>query len=126
MVLALVSFAPVAAKKPAPPCDGQAATIVGTNGDDVLNGTAVKDVIVGLNGNDTINGDLGDDLICGGKGNDTLTGHGAMTGSSASREPTSPTAARSAAAPGPRTRATTGGNGKDELTDDADGAVSRR
>lgn len=75
-VLALVSFAPASAKKPTPTCDGQAATIVGTDGDDVIPGTPGNDVIVGLKGNDTINGDLGDDLICGGKGNDVLSGHG--------------------------------------------------
>ena len=75
-LMAAVSFSPAAAKKPTPRCDGQTATIVGTNGDDVIPGTPGNDVIVGLKGDDTINGDLGDDAICGGKGNDTLQGQG--------------------------------------------------
>jgi Ca2+-binding RTX toxin-like protein len=75
-VLALVSFAPATAKKPTPSCDGQTATILGTDGNDVIPGTPGNDVIVGLRGSDTINGDLGNDVICGGKGNDTLSGHG--------------------------------------------------
>jgi len=48
--------------------------IVGTAGNDVLNGTIGRDAIFGLGGNDTINGRLGDDLLCGGDGNDVLTG----------------------------------------------------
>ncbi|MEZ5412560.1 MAG: ExeM/NucH family extracellular endonuclease [Acidimicrobiales bacterium] len=48
--------------------------IVGTAGNDVLNGTIGRDAIVGLGGNDTINGRLGDDLLCGGDGNDTVNG----------------------------------------------------
>ncbi len=59
-----------------PTCDGAVATIVGTDGDDTLNGTTGADVIVGLGGNDTIGGNLGDDVICGGTGADTLSGHG--------------------------------------------------
>ena len=53
-------------------CDGQAATIVGTDGDDVLAGTEGADVIVGLGGNDRIDGLDGDDVICGDEGNDTI------------------------------------------------------
>jgi hypothetical protein len=77
VVLALASsLAPVSAKKPVPSCDGRTATIVGTNGDDSLNGTAGPDVIVGLKGDDSINGLEGDDAICGGKGDDdALMGH---------------------------------------------------
>jgi uncharacterized delta-60 repeat protein len=61
---------------PPPPvaCAGMAATIVGTNGDDLLAGTPGPDVIHGLGGNDVINGFDGDDLICGGDGDDTLRG----------------------------------------------------
>ncbi len=55
-------------------CDGRAATIVGTAGDDVLQGTAAADVIAGLGGNDQIRGGAGDDVICGGDGADTLRG----------------------------------------------------
>ena len=50
------------------------ATIVGTEGDDVLVGTNGPDVITGLGGNDTITGLQGDDVICGGAGNDDIDG----------------------------------------------------
>ena len=59
-----------------PTCDGRKATIVGTNGDDVLIGTPGPDVIVGLGGNDYIKGLGGRDRICGGPGNDTIYGNG--------------------------------------------------
>jgi len=51
-------------------CFGQPATIVGTDGDDVLVGTPGPDVIVGLGGNDDIAPQRGDDLVCAGDGND--------------------------------------------------------
>lgn len=57
-----------------PTCMGVKATIVGTEGDDVLVGTDGHDVIVGLGGNDQIEGLGGDDLICGGDGDDFLYG----------------------------------------------------
>ena len=50
------------------------ATIVGTDGDDVLQGTHLDDVIVGLGGNDVINGASGADTICGGDGDDVIDG----------------------------------------------------
>ena len=56
-------------------CDGQPATIVGTNGDDTINGTHQRDVIHALGGNDRVNGRKGNDLICGGDGNDRLHGN---------------------------------------------------
>jgi RTX calcium-binding nonapeptide repeat (4 copies) len=60
---------------PAPPaCKGKAATIVGTDGNDVRKGTPGKDVIVGLGGNDSLSGLAGNDVICGGAGKDTLKG----------------------------------------------------
>ena len=49
-------------------CDGQEATIWGTDGADTLMGTAGRDVIVGLGGDDTIYGLGGDDLVCSGDG----------------------------------------------------------
>jgi len=55
-------------------CDGLAATLVGTAGDDTLTGTAGNDVIAGRGGNDAIEGGGGNDVICGGDGNDTLRG----------------------------------------------------
>jgi Ca2+-binding RTX toxin-like protein len=53
-------------------CDGEQATIVGTDGNDTLNGTSGDDVIAGLDGNDTIDGMGGNDTICGNDGNDTI------------------------------------------------------
>ncbi|HEY6638336.1 MAG TPA: hypothetical protein VIZ61_11695 [Solirubrobacterales bacterium] len=55
-------------------CRGIAATIVGTEGNDVRTGSQGPDVIVGLGGNDTLSGLGGDDVICGGSGRDTLKG----------------------------------------------------
>jgi Ca2+-binding RTX toxin-like protein len=55
-------------------CAGWAATIVGTDGNDILTGTNSFDVIVGLKGDDVIHGAGGSDIICGNKGNDTIYG----------------------------------------------------
>jgi len=55
-------------------CEGRRATIVGTPGNNVLNGTGGRDVIVGLGGNDRIDGGSDDDTICGGSGADVLIG----------------------------------------------------
>ncbi|HEY2714840.1 MAG TPA: hypothetical protein VGI73_01315, partial [Solirubrobacterales bacterium] len=57
-----------------PRCHGRQATIVGTDGDDVLRGTPGRDVIWGGKGDDTIYGSLGNDLICGGPGSDLIHG----------------------------------------------------
>jgi glucose/arabinose dehydrogenase len=67
---------PAAAHPPAaaPTCKGIRATVVGTQGNDVREGTSRRDVIVGLAGNDKLSGLAGNDLICGGKGNDMLKG----------------------------------------------------
>ncbi|MGH2986755.1 MAG: hypothetical protein ACRDLO_08730 [Solirubrobacterales bacterium] len=65
---------------PAPPpatCGGREATIVGTEGDDVLVGTDKRDVIAALRGNDRVRGLGGKDLVCGFGGNDRLKGQGA-------------------------------------------------
>lgn len=59
---------------PAAACNGVPATIVGTDGDDTLTGTAGPDVIAGKGGNDKINGLEGDDILCGGDGKDKLKG----------------------------------------------------
>jgi Ca2+-binding RTX toxin-like protein len=48
-------------------CRGQAATILGTPGNDDIIGTPKADVIVGGDGNDRIDGGRGNDIICGGR-----------------------------------------------------------
>ena len=55
-------------------CDGKAATIVGTPGDDVVRGTDGDDVIVALGGDDRVIAGSGNDTICGNEGDDTLVG----------------------------------------------------
>jgi predicted extracellular nuclease len=55
-------------------CNGLPATIIGTPGDDVINGTNGNDVIVAMGGNDTVNGGNGNDVICGNAGDDTING----------------------------------------------------
>lgn len=57
-------------------CHGLLATIVGTDGDDVIEGTPERDVIVALGGDDVIYGKGGSDIICAGAGEDTIRGHG--------------------------------------------------
>jgi Hemolysin-type calcium-binding repeat (2 copies). len=56
------------------PASVLAATIDGTNGNDVLFGTSGADTINGLGGNDLVYGARGDDTIGGGLGNDALFG----------------------------------------------------
>ena len=73
-VLALVMAGPASAQPADPMCDGMAATIVGTNGDDFLEGTEGADVIVARSGDDFVAGLGGDDVICGGNGDDELFG----------------------------------------------------
>jgi len=57
-----------------PRCHGREADIVGTDGNDILQGTPERDVIWGGNGDDLIYGSLGNDLICGGAGADQIHG----------------------------------------------------
>ena len=57
-------------------CKGQAATLVGTNGNDVLSGTSGKDVIAARGGNDRISAKGGNDVVCGGGGKDRANGGG--------------------------------------------------
>jgi Ca2+-binding RTX toxin-like protein len=59
---------------PPPLCNGQQATLYGTDDDDILEGTAGNDVIAGLGGNDIIYGRGGKDVICGGDGDDVMSG----------------------------------------------------
>ncbi|NND01977.1 MAG: hypothetical protein HKN91_04260 [Acidimicrobiia bacterium] len=55
-------------------CFGQAATILGTSGDDVITGTSGDDVIVTFGGDDHVVGADGSDRICLGPGEDTAIG----------------------------------------------------
>ncbi|HEY4570790.1 MAG TPA: hypothetical protein VIH10_15050 [Kribbella sp.] len=56
-----------------PKCNGKAATIVGTAGNDGLSGTTGNDVIVAIGGADRIDGGPGNDSIRGDSGNDRCT-----------------------------------------------------
>jgi uncharacterized protein len=58
----------------APQCLGREATIVGTRGDDRIEGTRGADVIVARGGDDRIEADRGDDVICAGRGDDRVEG----------------------------------------------------
>jgi Ca2+-binding RTX toxin-like protein len=71
-LIGLLSFPQVALA--APRCFGSRATIVGTGGNDRINGTGRRDVIVGVGGHDRINGRGGGDVICGGGGRDLIRG----------------------------------------------------
>jgi Ca2+-binding RTX toxin-like protein len=50
--------------------------IIGTSGDDNINGGAGDDCILGGDGNDTLNGGAGRDVLLGGPGDDALDGGG--------------------------------------------------
>jgi hypothetical protein len=72
LAVCFISMLPAVAS--AQMCNGLAATIIGTAGDDTLVGTAGADVIVGLAGNDILSGGDGADSICGGDGGDDISG----------------------------------------------------
>jgi Ca2+-binding RTX toxin-like protein len=55
-------------------CNGQVATIVGTDAGETINGTTNADVIVGRGGNDTITSLGQNDVVCGGAGADNIDG----------------------------------------------------
>lgn len=55
-------------------CNGEPATIIGNQGDNVLTGTSGRDVIVAGRGADEVHGMGGDDVICGGGGKDQIFG----------------------------------------------------
>lgn len=58
------------------PAAGASCTIVGTSGNDKLQGTKRADVICGLGGDDRIYGGAGNDTILGGPGDDQIFGDG--------------------------------------------------
>ena len=55
-------------------CASASPTIVGTEGDDVLNGGSGTQAIFGLGGNDIIDAGSGSDIVCGGDGDDQIIG----------------------------------------------------
>ncbi|MGH7961679.1 MAG: choice-of-anchor Q domain-containing protein [Candidatus Binatia bacterium] len=55
-------------------CLGKAATVVGTEGNDVIVVPLGAQVVQGLGGNDLILGVVSNEVLCGGPGNDTLSG----------------------------------------------------
>ena len=59
---------------PLPQCQGQDATIIGDDTDEVIIGTPGVDVILAGAGNDVIDGLGGDDVICGEDGEDFISG----------------------------------------------------
>jgi Ca2+-binding RTX toxin-like protein len=68
------AWSPMIDTEAPPSCIGQAATIIGTVGNDDLFGTSNRDVITALGGNYDISGLGGNDLMCGGNGNDIMAG----------------------------------------------------
>jgi Tol biopolymer transport system component len=75
---------PVYAPEPKlPECHGRAATLVGTNGADVLKGTERKDVVLTLGGDDHIKTFDDGDIVCAGPGADVVdAGENGETGGS--------------------------------------------
>ena len=55
-------------------CNGQVATIVGTDAGETISGTSAADVIVARGGDDTITSLGQNDVVCGGAGKDNIDG----------------------------------------------------
>src|SRR2546426_12314680 len=94
MLISLIGFAG-SARAQVVTCVGieeRVATIVGTEGNDLITGTSGDDVIQALGGNDQIDGGDGNDLICGGAGDDIIYGgaRGADAGQGDLLAPTRP------------------------------------
>ena len=69
-------MAPLAAAADPPACAGRPATVVGTGGNDHLEGSTRDDIIWGGAGDDRIEAGPGDDLVCAGPGDDQVFGEG--------------------------------------------------
>lgn len=74
LTLTSTLLAPAVGAQGTPTCAGRPATIVGTEGADLLQGTAGVDVIVGNGGDDRILAGGGNDVICGNAGADYVQG----------------------------------------------------
>lgn len=72
--ISLLTISPAADAQVFPSCLGQTFTILGTDGDDIIDGTPGNDVIVALGGTDQIHAGFGDDVVCGDDGNDIISG----------------------------------------------------
>ena len=67
---------PLSGNGAVPSCGGVDATIVGTDGPDVLTGTAGADIVALLEGDDSFRGGKGNDSVCGSSGDDEINGQG--------------------------------------------------
>ena len=74
VLAALLQPGPATGGEEVPTCGGEEATVVGTDGPDVLVGTGGHDVFVAGGGHDEVRGWGGADLLCGGDGSDRLHG----------------------------------------------------
>lgn len=70
----IVNVTRVTVGDPATNSDTASGTLFGSDGNDMMRGSALGDRIEGGDGDDTLFGDGGDDLIFGGRGDDTLWG----------------------------------------------------
>lgn len=77
-------------------CDGVPATMVGSQGKDLLVGTGGRDVIVARGGNDRVLAGGGRDLVCAGPGDDTVRGGPGTAACSGTAAPTACSAASEA------------------------------
>lgn len=74
MIVGLAVGTPSAAQAGTETCQGLTATIIGSGQADTIHGTEGDDVIWAGAGDDTVHGNGGDDVICAGKGHDVVHG----------------------------------------------------
>jgi Ca2+-binding RTX toxin-like protein len=108
LACALLVAHPALGAKPKPLCLGKRATILGTNGPNLIKGTKNADVIVARGGADRVFGRGGDDRICLGAGRDTGDG-----GAGADRIDAG--AGNDAVSGGPGSNQLSGGPGRDTV-----------